>query len=57
MKVTLTGDRDETWDWWMEELEVLKGTKPKKNYVVGFPNARATDLLPTSYALPGFYPK
>ena len=47
VEVTQTGDRDEPWDWWMEALEVPQGTKPKKNYVVGFPNARATDILPT----------
>ena len=47
VEVTQTGERDEPWDWWMEELEVPEGTKPKKKYVVGFPNARATDLLPT----------
>ncbi|KAL8090204.1 hypothetical protein AgCh_039612 [Apium graveolens] len=46
-EVTQTGDRDEPWDWWMEALEVPQGTRPKKDYVVGFPNARATDLLHT----------
>ncbi|KAL8157774.1 hypothetical protein AgCh_002467 [Apium graveolens] len=30
----------------MEVLGVPECTKPKKNYVVGFPNARVTDLLP-----------
>jgi hypothetical protein len=47
VEVTLTGERDEPWDWWMEATGVPEGERPKKNYVVGFPNARATDLLPT----------
>lgn len=41
------GDRDEPWDGWIEALGVPEGTKSKKYYVDGFPNAQATDLLPT----------
>lgn len=47
MEVTQTGERDEPWDWWMEAMEVPQGERPKKNYVVGFPTARASDLIPT----------
>ncbi|KAL8117932.1 hypothetical protein AgCh_015719 [Apium graveolens] len=47
VEITQSGDRDEPWDWLMEALEVPRGTRPKKNYMVRFPNARATDLLPT----------
>lgn len=47
VEVTQTGDRDEPLDWWLEAIGVPKGQKPKKNYVVGFPEARASDLIPT----------
>ena len=47
VEITQTGERDEPWDWWMEAMEVPQGERPKKNYVVGFPNARASDLIPT----------
>ena len=47
VEVTQTGERDEPWDWWMEAMEVPQGERPKKNYVVGFPKARASDLIPT----------
>ena len=47
MTVTQTGDRDEPFDWWMRAMGVLEGEKPKKNYLVGFPDARASDLIPT----------
>lgn len=47
VEVTQTGERDEPCDWWMEATGVPVGEKPKKNYVVGFPNVRASDLLPT----------
>lgn len=41
------GERDEPWNWWMEATGVPEGELPKKNYVVGFPDARASDLIPT----------
>lgn len=47
VEVTQTGERDEPWDWWMEATGVPEGEKPKKNYVVGYPDARASDLIPT----------
>ncbi|XP_063939832.1 uncharacterized protein LOC135148511 [Daucus carota subsp. sativus] len=47
VEVTQAGERDEPWDWWMEAMEVPQGERPKKNYVVGFPKARASDLIPT----------
>ena len=47
MSVTQTGDRDEPLEWWLSATGVPEGKKPKKDYLVGFPEARASQLIPT----------
>ena len=45
--VTQTGERDEPLEWWLSATGVAEGQKPKKDYLVGFPEARASQLIPT----------
>ncbi|XP_063945183.1 uncharacterized protein LOC108203961 [Daucus carota subsp. sativus] len=47
VSVTQTGDRDEPLEWWLSATGVPEGKKPKKDYLVGFPEARASQLIPT----------
>ena len=44
MLVTVTQARetDEPLEWWLLAIGVLEGKKPKKDYLVGFPEARAS---------------
>lgn len=45
--VTQTGDKDEPLEWWMRATEIPNKEKPKRNYLIGFPEGRARDLIPT----------
>ena len=47
VSVTQTGDRDEPLEWWLSATGVPQGKIPKKDNLVVFPEARASQLIPT----------
>lgn len=44
VEMTQTSERDKSWDWWMKAMLVPKGEKPKKYYLIGFPDVRDSDI-------------
>ena len=47
VSVAQTGERDEPLEWWLSATGVPEGQKLKKDYLVGFPEARASQLITT----------